>query len=71
MESAHLSRLALSVIAEDLPSTTILVGFDGRWKKNLVLVDFYCHEFGKIRIDGRPVRVDVVFSILRPIFYYD
>jgi hypothetical protein len=32
MKSAHLSRLALSVIAEEPPSTTILVGFmiDGK-----------------------------------------
>jgi hypothetical protein len=34
-------------------------------------VDLYCHEFGKIMVDGRPVRVDVVFSILHPIFNYE
>jgi hypothetical protein len=37
----------------------------------LVSVDLYCHEFGKIMVDGRPVRVDVVFSILHPIFNYE
>jgi hypothetical protein len=54
------------------PSTTILVGFVvDRKTFFLVSVDLYCHEFGKIMVDGRPVRVDVVLLILRPIFNYD
>jgi hypothetical protein len=49
--------VALSVVAEDPPSTTILVGFVVDVKTfYLVLEALYCHGIGQIMVDGHPAR---------------